>query len=296
MAKTAKAAATPPPAAPPPTVVISDVIVGTQQPRVAYRPASDPARPVLLMFNGIGANLELALPFMEALGALDQGMLIFDIPGVGGSLNPAVPYRPGTLARLAHDLVATMGLGPVVDVAGVSWGGGLAQQFARQYPEMTRRLILVATTAGVAMVPGNLGAIFKMVGPKRYIDKGYMRSVAGELYGGAFRKDPSLINQHAHAMKGATQYGYILQLTAMVGWTSIHWLHTLKMPTLVLAGTDDPLINVFNAKMLARLIPDARLALIDDGHLFVVTQPRETAQIVVDFLHGSDGLANYPKA
>ena len=88
-------------------------------------------------------------------------------------------------------------------------------------------------------------------------------------------------------MKGATQYGYMLQLMAMTGWTSIHWLHRLKQPTLVLSGTDDPLINVANARILAHLIPNSKLTLIDDGHLFVVTRPEETAAIVEAFLDES---------
>ena len=49
----------------------------------------------LLIFNGIGANLELVEPFVAALG--DVEVIIFDIPGVGGSPAPVVPYRFSTL-------------------------------------------------------------------------------------------------------------------------------------------------------------------------------------------------------
>lgn len=135
------------------------------------------------------------------------------------------------------------------------------------------------------MIPGKPSALIKMASPRRYTDKGYMRSIAADIYGGAFRQNPELIGRHASAMKGATQYGYMLQLMAMTGWTSIHWLHRLKQPTLVLSGTDDPLINVVNARILARLIPNSKLILVDDGHLFVVTSPEETAAIVENFLN-----------
>jgi len=74
----------------------------------------------------------------------------------------------------------------------------------------------------------------------------------------------------------------------MTGWTSIHWLHTLTQPTLILAGTDDPLVPAFNARLLARLIPNSRLELIDDGHLFVVTHPDKTARTVENFLSHDD--------
>ena len=51
-----------------------------------------------------------------------------------------------------------------------------------------------------------------------------------------------------------------------------------------MSGADDPLVPVANAKILARLIPDARLVSIDDGHLFLVTSARESARIVAEFL------------
>lgn len=111
-----------------------------------------------------------------------------------------------------------------------------------------------------------------------------MRSIAAEIYGGDFRTDPTLIVRHAAAMKGATQYGYFLQLFAMSGWTSLPWLWLLRQPTLILAGTDDPLVPVVNARLLHSMIPNSRLELLDDGHLFLVTKPRESAARIEAFL------------
>jgi poly(3-hydroxyalkanoate) depolymerase len=233
------------------------------------------------MFNGIGANLELGAPFFNALE--DTEAFIFDVPGIGGSPAPRLPYVPYTLARLAKRLCDKLGY-EQVDVSGVSWGGGLAQQFAFQYPEVARKLILVATSPGMIMVPGAPNVLAKMASPKRYTDKGYMREIAAEIYGGAFRKDPTLIGQHAAAMKGSSQYGYFLQLLGMMGWTSLPWLWLLPQPTLIISGTDDPLIPVINAKVLASLIPKSRLHLVDDGHLFSVTDPVGTARLVEAFL------------
>lgn len=255
--------------------------VGGQVLRVGIRRGSG-ARPPLLMFNGIGANLELAAPFFEALG--DTEAVIFDVPGIGGSPAPLLPYRPSTLVGLAHDLMRQLGYGGEIDVSGVSWGGGAAQQFAFQFPLVCRRLVLVSTSPGSIMVPGAPDVLAKMASPKRYMDRDYMRAIASDIYGGAFRRDPTLIERHAAAMRGSTQYGYALQLLAMLGWTSLPWLWMLRQPTLVLSGTDDPLIPVINARVLAGLIPKARLELVDDGHLFVVTDPKRTAGLVEAFL------------
>ena len=254
--------------------------VDGQMLRVGMREGAS-KRPPLMMFNGIGANLELAEPFMLALD--DTGTIIFDVPGVGGSPLPSLPYRPSTLARMARRLLEILGH-EQADISGVSWGGGLAQQFARQYPGHCRKLILAATAPGWTMVPGSPSVLSKMASVRRYTDPGYMRTIAADIYGGAFRTDPTLIARHATAMKGATQYGYTLQLLAMTGWTSLPWLWTLPQPTLVMAGTDDPLVPVVNAKVLARMIPNARLHLVDEGHLFLVTQPKESAEIIEAFL------------
>jgi poly(3-hydroxyalkanoate) depolymerase len=238
-------------------------------------------RPPLLLFNGIGANWELAEPFLEAL--TDTTAIIFDLPGVGGSPLPALPYRPSGIARLSTRLIAELGYDRV-DVAGVSWGGGMAQQFAHQYPATCRRLVLAATSPGAIMVPGHPRTVLKLATPRRYWDKDYMRRSAPDIYGGAFKKDPSLIGRHADAMSGARGLGYLYQLLAMVGWSSLPWLWTLRQPTLILMGRDDPLVPVTNGRILAHLIPNAQLEIIDDGHLFMVTQPQETARRIEKFL------------
>jgi pimeloyl-ACP methyl ester carboxylesterase len=72
-----------------------------------------------------------------------------------------------------------------------------------------------------------------------------------------------------------------LQLLAGVGWSSLPWLGLLKQPTLVMAGTDDPIVPSINGRILARLIPNARLVMIDDGHLFLVTSAYDSAQTIV---------------
>ena len=237
--------------------------------------------PPLLLFNGIGANWELARPFLEALTSMTT--VIFDVPGVGGSPRPLLPYRPSTLARLAAGLVAELGYAEV-DAAGVSWGGGIAQQFAHQYPRLCRRLVLAATAPGFTMVPASPSVLWKMATPRRYTDKNYMNRIAADIYGGAFRDDPSLIGRHATAMHGTRNLGYLYQLLARAGWPSLPWLWSLPQPTLVLMGSDDPLVRPINGHILATLIPNAELRMIDDGHLFLVTRPAETAALIEEFL------------
>jgi poly(3-hydroxyalkanoate) depolymerase len=259
---------------------IAMIDVGKQPLRVAVK-RGPKDRPPLLLFNGVGANLELARPFMRALTRTEA--IIFDVPGVGGSPPPAGPYRPSTLARLASQLLKQMGYRRA-DIAGVSWGGGIAQQFAHQHYDMCRKIVLAATSPGAFMIPGDPRVLWKLATPRRYIDKDFMRRVAPEIYGGAFRNNPDVLAAHANGMTGTTNKGYLYQLIAMAGWTSLPWLWTLKQPALILAGRDDPIVPLANARVMARLMPNAKLKILNDGHLFLVTSPIESAAIIETFL------------
>ena len=255
--------------------------VNGQTLRVGIRPGERTRSP-LLLFNGIGASIELVEPFLAALEGPEA--IVFDVPGVGGSPTPRLPYRPWMLARLTAQLLDQLGYAEV-DVLGVSWGGALAQQFAFQQASRCRRLVLAATSPGHLMVPGRLTVLLKIATPRRYKDPDYMRRVAGDLYGGVLRRSPEAAREHLRHVRWSSDYGYYLQLFAGFGWTSLPWLRLLPQPTLVMAGTDDPIVPLVNGRILARLIPDARLVTIDDGHLFLVTSAGESAEIIADFLN-----------
>jgi poly(3-hydroxyalkanoate) depolymerase len=242
--------------------------------------------PPLLLINGIGANLELFDPFIEALdnvGGQKIGTIRFDVPGIGKSPLPRFPFRFKGLAHLISGMLGVLGH-PVVDVLGISWGGALAQQFAYQYPSRCRRLILASTSTGGISVPGKPGVLGKMLSPRRYLDPSYMTAIAPLLYGDAFRQNADLAHTYAQLIKAPHGRGYVGQLLAGVGWTSIPWLHRLRQPTLILAGKDDVIVPPINAWILARLIPHATLHIFNGGHLFALSEKEQVASLVHAFL------------
>ena len=137
---------------------------GGRQLRVAVWKSAEPGngKLPLLFFNGIGANIELMSPLADWFP--DRDLVTFDMPGIGGSPPPTAPYRPWTMAWTAARILDQLGY-EKVDVMGVSWGGGLAQQFAFQHPRRTGHLVLAATSAGMLMVPGNIGSLSEMADP-----------------------------------------------------------------------------------------------------------------------------------
>jgi len=255
--------------------------------RVATKSANAGLPPVLL-FNGIGANLELCFPFMEAMP--EREIVIFDVPGIGRSEMSWRPRRFSGLARLANKLLDRQGY-QQVDVIGVSWGGALAQQFARQYPQRCRRLVLAATSPGVVMVPGRPSALSKMITPRRYLSPTYMQKAAGDIYGGEARRNPKLIAAHAARVIPPQFMGYVFQLFAGMGWTSIHWLHRVRQPTLVMAGADDPLVPPVNARILAFFLPNNRLHIVPGGgHLFMLYSLDKVVPVIRSFLESETPL------
>jgi pimeloyl-ACP methyl ester carboxylesterase len=170
------------------------------------------------------------------------------------------------------------------DVMGVSWGGAMAQHFALQHPRRTRRLVLAATSPGMLMVPGDLGAIGKMSNPRRYVDAKYMNEHFATLYGGLTR-NPEAKARHIGRLKAPSPRGYVYQLLAMLGWTSAPVLPFLKAETLVMMGGDDAIVPAVNGRILASLIPNARLEVFEGaGHLFLLTHPDESIAMIRDFL------------
>lgn len=255
------------------------VRIGTQALRVGRQPGS--GRVPLLMFNGIGGNIELLAPIARLMS--EREVITFDVPGVGHSAMPARPYRMRGIARLAAAVLDHYGHAQA-DVLGVSWGGAAAQQFARTYTSRCRRLVLCATAPGVVMLPARPSVLLKMATPRRYLSRDYARSVSGDIYGGDFRKRPELAAEFYKHVRWQSRLGYYLQLGAAWGWTSIHWLHWLRQPTLIMAGRDDPLIPLANAKLMRLLIPHSELQVFDCGHLFLMTRGEASARTIGEFL------------
>ncbi|MGB6230528.1 MAG: alpha/beta fold hydrolase [Litorimonas sp.] len=254
--------------------------IGNQQLRTAIWTGTDKGfgkRTPLLFFNGIGANLEIAQLFADTFTGRD--IITFDMPGVGGSPDPTFPYRPWWVARAAKQILKQNGYHRV-DVLGVSWGGGPAQQFAWQNKSMTRRLILCATSPGWTMVPGNPKALSKMASPKRYIDRDFLKKNFETLYGDAARHAGDFtVNMMPPSIKG-----YLFQLGAMAGWSSLPIARRIRARTLILMGGADQIVPPINGLILHALYRRSRLEILDGaGHLFLLTRREETVALIRDF-------------
>ena len=247
--------------------------VGGTPLRVAIRPGTGTGPPLLLC-NGIGMRLEALRPFVDALDPAIE-VIRFDAPGTGGSQLPNLPYRFTTLALLLREMLHNLGH-QQADVLGISWGGGLAQQFALLNPRLCRRLILVATATGPqTMVPPNPLPPVKNLILRRW----------GDLWGGSAKTDPdALASALRKARISPLSIGYLYQHTAALGFTTLPLLPLIRQRTLVLTGDEDPIIPVANGRILAAGIPHATLHVYHGGHVELVTRPSLLTPLITSFL------------
>ena len=257
---------------------VDDVTVAGHRLHVCHRPGAPGRRPLVLV-NGIGASLEFLDPLVAALDP-ERPVVRFDVPGIGGSPAPCVPLPMAGLAFLLAGLLDELGYARA-DVLGLSWGGGIAQQFALQHPDRTGKLALVSTGMGAVMVPARLSVLAKMLTPRRYNDRNYRHDAGAEIYVGESQADVDEVFSRARPV---APRAYLYQLLALMSWTSFPVLPFIAAPTLVLNGRLDPVIPVVNAHIMGALLPQSTVHLHEGGHVGILTRPHDLGPVLEDFL------------
>ena len=262
-------------------MAIKFVDVAGRRMRVSTRGSGPP----LLLITGLGANIEMWAPFAKLIRG--RTTISYDAPGMGQSEPLERPARLSGLADVAHELLRALGHDRA-DVLGYSLGGGVAQEMARRYPDAVDRLILCGTSPGVGSLPPlNPLVTAVLMTPYRYYAPSHYRRVAPLVAGGRTARDPAILERQIAARTASppTWTGYAHQILAASGWSSLPWLHRIRQRTLVVAGGDDPIMPVFNSRLLAWRIPDAELHVLDGaGHLFLVDEPERAIVPIEAFL------------
>jgi poly(3-hydroxyoctanoate) depolymerase len=256
--------------------------VGGQLVRVSVRGEGPP----LLLVMGLGGNIEMWDPLERALNARGVQTIAYDASGTGESPPRIVPRRMPGLARQAAHILDALGH-PDADVLGVSFGGAVAQELTLANPHRVRRLVLASTMCGIGGVPGNPLALSLLATPLRYYSPTFLRLTANILYGPTTGENGEFLREQIDARRARppTVWGYIGQLVAAAGWTSLPWLHRLRAPTLVLTGGADPIVPPVNGRILANRIPDAELEVVPGaGHLLLMDHAEQCAATIADFL------------
>jgi pimeloyl-ACP methyl ester carboxylesterase len=230
--------------------------------------------PPLILLEGLGGDIPGWRRNIPVLAA-ELRVIAYDFRGNGNSDEPPEPCTMATFVDDTISLLDSLGIDRT-HVYGQSFGGMVAQEMALTRPGRVRTLILACTDMGERTAIRAKGPNAPKHEPWRSLyspafPDAHPEHVAEDLRVGAA--------QPTHLVGGRRQW------EAMQGFDSYDRLLDLRIPTLVLHGTEDRLIPVENGRRLAERIPGAELALLEDaGHLYHSEQAEAADAAVLDFV------------
>ncbi len=254
--------------------------------------------PVVLLLHGLACDHSTWAPVMESL-ARTHTVIAPDLLGHGGSDKPRADYSVGGYANGMRDLLTILGIDSAT-VVGHSFGGGVAMQFAYQYPERTDRLVLVSsgglgpevspairmiTTPGFHQVMGVLSApglrqlttatmrLLSRSGVSQLRDLDEVADIYDSF------KDPRTRAAIRHVVRAVVDWkGQIVTMADRAYLTE-------AMPMCVIWGADDLVIPVDHASNASALAPTARVEIVPNaGHFPHKDHPERFVKIVRDFI------------
>lgn len=234
--------------------------------------------PPLLLLNGIWGEVAAWRRLSPHLAEFRT--IAFDAPGIGDTEIPPYPMSLPALGRFALAVLDAVGVARA-HVLGVSFGGIVAQQVAAIAPHRVDRLVLVSTTCGLLHLPGQPHALLSLLSP---LPTHLSGAAAGRTFGGRIRRDPAVLARlHLDAPRSMEAYWH--RLSGLTGWWGAPW--SIRQPTLVLTGDDDPIVPAANSRILASLVPVAKLIVVPGGgHLVLFDSPAAAGPPVAAFLGG----------
>ena len=234
----------------------------------------------LLLYSGIWGEVRLwerLLPHLPGFRTI-----AFDPPGIGRSQMPSVPLSMWALAHFGTAVLDEFGIDSA-HVLGASFGGAVAQQMAFSHSSRVRRLVLVSTSFGGFARPGKPSALWHFIHPRSYHPERLER-VAGDMFGGRLRTEPELVRS-MHIKRPTDTLAALYRMAPLFGWTSLPWLWTIRQPALVIAGDDDPVTPLVNHRIIAAMMPQARLHTVaDGGHLVLLDSAGQVGPVITRFL------------
>ena len=258
--------------------------------------------PALLLLHGLGCDHTTWLPVIAALSRR-YTVIAPDLLGHGRSDKPRADYSVGGYANGMRDLLTVLGIDKAT-VVGHSFGGGVAMQFAYQFPERTERMILVApggigreVTAAIRAIslPGfqtAMGAL-TLPGPRHAAKLG-LRALArtGIPHARDFDEVAEIVEHLSDPMSRAAITHVV---RAVVDWRgqvvtmADRAYLTRAMPMCVIWGNEDAVIPVSHARLAGQIAPEATVEVIRNaGHFPHKDHPQRFVKIINDFVRSTE--------
>ncbi len=272
--------------------------------RVAYRLAG--SGPPIVLIHGITASSAVWEPVGPEL-ARHHTVLAPDLLGHGQSAKPRGDYSMGAFASGVRDLVLSLELGPVT-VVGHSLGGGVAMQFAYQFPQRTERLALVSSGGLGRRVHGLLRAA-TLPGSELVLPLLAGRQVlaAGRGVGRALGRiglqlgNDAMEMARGHASLGdpdsRTAFVHTLRASVDVTGQRVQAIDRLylagELPLLIVWGSHDRIIPVEHGRRAHELVPGSRFELFErSGHFPHLDEPKRFVATLEDWIAATEPAAS----
>jgi pimeloyl-ACP methyl ester carboxylesterase len=262
-----------------------------------YEAFGDPGQPTLLLINGLGSQcINYATDWCEMFAAEGYQVVRFDNRDVG--LSSKLDDRPSyTVADMASDAVAVLDAIGVerAHVMGCSMGGMIVQRLAIHHPDRLLSMTSVMSRTGEPGYGESSPEAFAVLTakPAKSRDEYIERQVAAlHVYG----SKPEWLDDAFIAARAAAAYdrcfcpaGIVRQITAIsVDGSRTEALRRVHVPTLVLHGSRDTLIDPSGGRQTAEVIPGARYVEIDGmGHDYPVAVWPQWVATWADFARSS---------
>ncbi|PXY24581.1 hypothetical protein BA062_28725 [Prauserella flavalba] len=276
--------------------------------RRAYRMAG--RGPAVLFIHGIGDD---SATWLEVLASLAGEFTVIapDLLGHGGSDKPRADYSVAAYACGMRDLLATLDV-ERVSVVGHSLGGGVAMQFAYQFPELCERLVLVSS-GGVARqvhpllrlaaAPG-AGVVIPLAGtaPVQAVLRG-VRALAGVTGGLGLGDDLGyVLSRYTRLTESPNRQAFLRTLRSVVDWRGqvVNMLDrcylTEGMPTMLVWGGHDNVVPTPHAALARAAMPGSRLEVFPEaGHFPHHTSPQRFLEVLREFLTETPPATHDPR-
>jgi len=257
--------------------------------RIAYelRGAVHRRRPWLVLIQGMGLDRLGWEPVLRKLQRRFRLVLV-DNRGVGHSDRPAGSF---TVADMTGDIVAVLDAAGIrrAHVMGASLGGMVAQELAITHPERVDGLVLACTAPGWPFAYPMPAASLRTIASSARMtaEAARRRHTENALSAGAVRDRPELVTRLLELQGSRPADADVLPAQAAAGARYAGWnrQRRIGVRTLVLHGGADRVVNPRNGRLLADLIPGARLVTFPElGHLLFWEDPDGFADTVASFL------------
>jgi pimeloyl-ACP methyl ester carboxylesterase len=215
--------------------------------------------------------------------------IAFDNRGAGRSDVPPGPY---SIAAMASDAAAVLDAAGVqrAHVLGASMGGMIAQEFALQYPERVRSLVLACTACGGPHATQASPEVIQVLLHRQGTPTERAEAVVPFIYDAATPRTRIDEDLAVLSKNYATSEGYMGQLQGILAWEAYTRLPEIRIPTLAVHGVNDRLVPAANSDLIASCIPGAQLVKIPNAsHIFMTDQPEAAQQSFLLFLSSQRG-------